>query len=117
MPRFQVHKDIKQLPRTVDAFLEADPAINNIPLGVLTRIRDMPEAFTNFQIFVVSEQETILAYAHHIPPYPLILSNCSQESLSLLANALREQSQPLPALHGQRSLVERFLECWLSLGR
>jgi predicted GNAT family acetyltransferase len=45
----------------------------------------------------------------------LILSHCSQDSLSFLAHALRKQGQPLPALHGLRSLVELFLESWPEL--
>jgi hypothetical protein len=48
MPDFQIHTDIRQLPLTVDAFLEMDPTINNIALGVLTQMRNKPEAFSNY---------------------------------------------------------------------
>ncbi len=115
MPQFSIHDDIRKIPMVVDAFLEIEPAINNNALGNLSRIRNNPQVFTNYKIFLVSDRDHVYAYAHHIQPFPLILANSSPEATIYMAEGLRDHNQAVPSVHGLTKVVNEFLKGWPEL--
>lgn len=115
MTQFSIYDDIRKIPLEVDVFLESEPAINNIALGIFSRIRTNPESFANYKIFIISDKDQVCAYAHHIQPYPVILANASPEASLSLAQSLREQNQSVPAVHGLTHVVDSFMKGWPEL--
>ncbi len=109
--RFRQDKD---LPSGTLEFLAQDELRNNVPYGVLQRLRKSPQFFQDYRLFVVTEADKIRLYAHHTPPFLPYLSAGDPAAAAELAAALKDEG-PLPGLLGPLPVVEAFLDAWPEL--
>jgi uncharacterized protein len=96
--------------------LAADEARHNLILGIAGVLRDRPEVYPEFGLWVVEEAGVPVAAALITPPHNLILADAAAApALPLLAAAVRESGLPIPGAVGNRPTVDRFNEAWAPL--
>lgn len=95
------------------AFLEragplllADEARHNLILGLAGTIRDHPERYPDFGLWLVEDGGTVAGAALRTHPFNLVLARGSDEAVDLLAASLAEQ---LPGVVGALPEVDRFV--------
>lgn len=96
--------------------LHADEARHNLILGLVGVLRDRPEVYPVFGLWVVEEGGRPRAAALLTPPFNLVLADAADDSaLVPLAAAVRDSGLPVPGALGNRPTVDRFTEVWASL--
>ena len=95
--------------------LEAAEARHNLILGIAGVLRDRPEAYPEFHLWVVEEAGGPVAAALITPPHNLVLADAVAGAVGPLTAAVRESGVPLAGVVGNRPTVDRFLEAWQSL--
>ncbi|WP_141735215.1 GNAT family N-acetyltransferase [Oligoflexus tunisiensis] len=105
---FSIFRDVTAMPRDVDAFLRPDPLINNVPLGLLERMRRGIN-FKDYCLFVVrDEAHQVVQYAHLLPPNPLCLA--AGNGIEALKHGIQTAGISYPRVQGRKELVEAFLD-------
>jgi predicted GNAT family acetyltransferase len=95
--------------------LHADEARHNLILGLVGVLRDRPEVYPVFGLWVVEERGRPLAAALMTPPFNLVLADAGDDAaLPPLAAAVRESGLPVPGVIGNRPTVDRFNDVWAS---
>jgi len=95
------------------ALLLADEARHNLILGLVGVLRDRPEIYPVFGLWVVEEEGRPLAAALITPPFNLVLADASDRAaLAPLAAAVGESGLPVPGVLGNRPTVDWFNEIW-----
>lgn len=93
--------------------LLADEARHNLILGLVGVLRDRPEIYPVFGLWVVEEEGRPLAAALITPPFNLVLADASDRAaLAPLAVAVGESGLPVPGVLGNRPTVDWFNEIW-----
>jgi RimJ/RimL family protein N-acetyltransferase len=96
--------------------LYADEARHNLILALAGVLRNRPEVYPVFGLWVVEENDRPLAAALITPPFNLVLADAADErALSPLAAAVWESGLPVPGVVGNRPTVDRFNEAWAPL--
>ena len=96
--------------------LAADEARHNLILGIAGVLRDRPEVYPEFGLWVVEEAGRPVAAALITPPHSLILADAAApQALPLLAAAVQESGLSIPGAVGNRPTVDRFNEAWAPL--
>lgn len=96
--------------------LHADQARHNLILGLVGVLRDRPEVYPEFGLWVVEEGGRPRAAALLTPPFNLVLADAADDSaLAPLAAAVRDSGLPVPGALGNRPTVDRFTEVWAPL--
>ena len=89
--------------------LEADEARHNLILGLAGVLRDRPEVYPQFGLWVVEEAGAPVAAALVTVPHNLVLADArAPGALPSLAAAVRESGLPIPGVVGNRPTVDRF---------
>jgi GNAT superfamily N-acetyltransferase len=65
--------------------------------------------------FLIEDGQEVEGVAMHTPPYPLNLPRLKGAAVAALAEALYDQQHMFPAVSGEATTVDRFLECWRRL--
>ncbi|SMF01590.1 GNAT family N-acetyltransferase [Pseudobacteriovorax antillogorgiicola] len=111
-----IAEDPKDLPNSTQSFLEANELSNNIPLGILNRLRNNPKAYQGFKLYsLIDDDDRTLAYGHWTPPHPLALAAATQPAITAFAKAIRQENPQLSGISGPKDCIERFLEEWPEL--
>jgi predicted GNAT family acetyltransferase len=98
------------------SLLEADEARHNLILGLAGVLRDRPEVYPEFGLWVVEEAGAPVAAALVTVPYNLVLADAlAPGALPSLAAAVRESGLPIPGVVGNRPTVEGFNTAWGAL--
>lgn len=98
------------------ALLTADEARHNLILALAGVLRDRPEVYPAFGLWVVEEGRRPRAAALMTPPFNLVLADAADaRPLAPLAAAVRESGLPVPGAVGNRPTVDRFNEAWAAL--
>ena len=96
--------------------LGADEARHNLILGIAGVLRDRPEVYPEFGLWVAEEAGKPLAAALITPPHNLVLADAvDPEAVGPLAAAVRASGVPVPGVVGNRPTVDRFNEAWAPL--
>ncbi len=96
--------------------LEADEARHNLILGLAGVLRDRPEVYPQFGLWVVEEAGVPVAAALVTVPHNLVLADArAPGALPSLAAAVRESGLPIPGVVGNRPTVDGFNEAWGAL--
>jgi RimJ/RimL family protein N-acetyltransferase len=96
--------------------LEADEARHNLILGLAGVLRNRPEVYPEFGLWVVEEGDRPAAAALMTLPFNLVLADAADLSaLAPLAAAVRDSGLPVPGVVGNRPTVDRFNEVWAPL--
>jgi predicted GNAT family acetyltransferase len=95
------------------ALLGADEARHNLVLGIAGVLRDRPEVYPEFHLWVVEGAGGPVAAALITPPHNLVLADAvAPEAVALLAGAVHDSGLPIPGVVGNRPTVDRFNEIW-----
>jgi uncharacterized protein len=86
--------------------LLADEARHNLILGIAGTLRDEPDLYPDFALWLVEEAGVVTGAALRTRPYNLVLGPASGESAELLA---REIDEELPGVVGALPEVDRFV--------
>jgi uncharacterized protein len=108
--------EVEQLSNPA-GFLEAaapllleDEARHNLILGLAGTLRDHPDVYPEFQLWLVRDGGEIVGAALRTPPYNLVLARPRRgDTLAILADALDEE---LPGVVGALPEVELFAEAF-----
>ena len=93
--------------------LEADEARHNLLLGIAGVLRDRPEVYPEFGLWVVEEAGAPAAAALITPPHNLVLADAADPlALAALAEAVHASGLPVPGVVGNRPTVDLFNEIW-----
>jgi hypothetical protein len=96
--------------------LLADEGRHNLILGLAGTMRDHPEVYPVFGLWVVEEGGKAQAAALMTHPFNLVLADAADpRALPPLAAAVRESGLTVPGVVGNRPTVERFNEAWAPL--
>jgi predicted GNAT family acetyltransferase len=96
--------------------LQADEARHNLILGLAGVLRDRPEVYPEFGLWVVEEAGAPAAAALITSPHNLVLADAADPlALAPLAEAVHESGVPIPGVVGNRPSVDRFNEVWAPL--
>lgn len=93
--------------------LGADEARHNLILGIAGVLRDRPEVYPEFRLWVVEAAGAPVAAALITPPHNLVLADAADPlALALLAEAVHDSRLPIPGVVGNRPTVDRFNDVW-----
>ena len=96
--------------------LQADEARHNLILGLAGVLRDRPEVYPEFGLWVVEEAGAPVAAALITPPFNLVLADpVDLRALVTLAAAVQESGLLVSGVVGNRPSVDRFNEVWAPL--
>jgi predicted GNAT family acetyltransferase len=96
--------------------LAGDEARHNLILGIAGTLRDRPEVYPEFGLWVVEAAGSPVAAALMTPPHNLVLADAvDPAALARLAQAVREAGLPVPGVVGGRPTVDEFNEIWAAL--
>jgi uncharacterized protein len=111
-------RSVGEFLQRAGALLTADEARHNLILGIAGVVRDRPEVYPEFRLWVVEDGGAPVAAALLTPPYNLILADAAtREAVACLAGALRDGGLSLPGVIGNRPTVDWFNEAWLPQAR
>ncbi len=104
---------VEEFLRRAGPLLAADEARHNLILGIAGVLRDRPEVYPEFGLWVVEEAGVPVAAALITAPHNLVLADAAgPEALRSLAAAVRQSGRPIPGVLGNRPTVDRFNEAW-----
>lgn len=87
--------------------------LNNVPLGLLTRMRQNPFEYPEVYVFLITDsQGQVLGYAHHTPPHPLCLSYMSDEVAVFFARSLAARGHGFTRVHGCEPIISGFTSAY-----
>lgn len=93
--------------------LAADEARHNLILGIAGVLRDRPEVYPEFGLWVAEEAGKPRAAALITPPHNLVLADAvDPEAVALLAEAVQDSGVPIPGVVGNRPTVDLFNGIW-----
>jgi len=96
--------------------LLADEGRHNLILALAGTMRDRPEVYPVFGLWVAEEGGKAQAAALMTLPFNLVLADAADlRALPPLAAAVRESGLPVPGVVGNRPTVDRFNEAWAPL--
>ncbi|MBM3696499.1 MAG: GNAT family N-acetyltransferase [Actinobacteria bacterium] len=96
--------------------LAADEARHNLILGIAGILRDRPEVYPEFALWVVEAEGGPAAAALMTPPHNLVLADAAvPAALPVLAAAVRASGRVVPGVLGNRPAVDLFNEAWAPL--
>ena len=98
-------------------FLGAREAEHNLIFGVLSSIRETPEAYSGppYLATVHDTDDRVVAAAIQTPPYRLVLSEIDDEA-AIVALANDTVERDLPGVLGPVGVVESFIGAWTAAG-
>ncbi len=108
-------RDVKLVSEGTLSFLAQDELRNNIPMGILDRLRNNSRTFDSYHLFVVEQAGQVGFYAHLTPPFPLCLSVGAPAAVVALVQYLKTISLLLHEVQGPLSVVQTFLAAWPEL--
>jgi predicted GNAT family acetyltransferase len=113
------HETAEALLAAAGAFLVAREAEHNLPLGILTTLRDQPGIYeAPPYLATVSDAGHIALVAVRTPPYGVVLSEPGTsealvpEAVQVLVADLVRDASDLPTVIGPRTIVEPFVRRW-----
>jgi hypothetical protein len=93
--------------------LDADEARHNLVLGIAGVLRDRPEVYPDFRLWVVEGAGAPVAAALITPPHNLVLADAADPlALGPLAEAVHDSGVPIPGVVGNRPTVGLFNDIW-----
>jgi predicted GNAT family acetyltransferase len=102
--------------------LEAGPLLaenearHNLILGICSNLRDHPEVFDRFHLWVVDGKDGPVAAAVLTPPHNLVVARPRVEgAIEALADAVHEEGIRLPGVGGALPEARRFAARWQEL--
>ena len=110
-------------PGSASEFLETagplllhDEARHNLILGIASTLRDHPDVYPRFHLWVVSERNTCIGAALMTEPFNLILADATDpDALEALVHGLDAEAIPVPGVVGNQPHVRRFADHWSGL--
>jgi uncharacterized protein len=108
--------DVEAFERAALPLLLADPARNNLPLGILTMLRTQPEVYPRYHLWLAEADEMPVGLALQTPPHNAILGDPLEgEAVDALVDALAaDVPDSLPGVVGNVPWVGRFVDRWRS---
>ena len=89
--------------------LLADEARHNLILGIAGTLRDHPDVYPDFALWLVEDAGDVVGGALRTRPFNLVLARGSDEAVALLANSIDEQ---LPGVVGAVPEVDDFVAAY-----
>jgi uncharacterized protein len=90
-----------------------DEARHNLILGLAGTLRDQPDRYDEFRLWLVERSGDIVAAALQTPPHNLVLAEPSNVSaLDALADAIAQDGFDLPGVVAAIPEVDRFADSW-----
>ncbi|MCA9524162.1 MAG: hypothetical protein KC609_24510, partial [Myxococcales bacterium] len=71
--------------------------------------------FPGARLFVARERGAVVGYAHHTPPFPLVLAQAADPVVDALGAKLRADRYAMTSVQGPLTVVERFVSAWPEL--
>lgn len=98
------------------AFLQADEAENNLPLGLAGRFRRAEDtARDEVYLATLETGGEVVGVALRTPPYNLILTRMPESALSALVERLQERGEVVPGAVGVPEIAEAFADRWMAV--
>lgn len=97
-----------------DDLLLADEARHNLILGLAGTLRDRPATYPEFHLWLVDDEDRVLAAALRTPPYNLLVVG-DTGGVARLAEALATDGVELPGVSGATPEVDAFAALWEAL--
>jgi uncharacterized protein len=99
--------------RDAGPVLLADPARNNLSLGILQTLLDQPEVFPVFHLWMAVRDGQPLGLALQTEPFNTVLAEpleLEEEVVDALADAIMHDAGPLPGITGNNPWAGRFAD-------
>lgn len=110
----EVHRPgtVEEFLASAGAFLAEREAEHNLPLGICTQIRTLPELFADDppRFVVVKHGDRVVGATLRTPPFNQVLSEMETDVVDAIARTLEGES--LPGVLGPQAAAARFVERW-----
>jgi predicted GNAT family acetyltransferase len=108
------YRDPDAFHAVAGAWLARDPVRHNLMLGLLATLRERPEVYPDFALWLVREEGEAVAAALRTRPHPLVLAAPEAQAATLeLADGLRSLEEHLPGVVGALPEAEVFAARYL----
>jgi uncharacterized protein len=105
--------EIEPFLALVGPWMWADPARNNLPLGICGTIRRHPAVYPRFHLWAVLDGGEAVAAAVMTEPFNVVVAEpASAAALDALAAAVRRSGAPVPGILANVPWAERFARVW-----
>ncbi len=95
------------------SLLLRDEARHNLILGIAGTLRDQPDRYDEFRLWVVEHRGEVAAAALQTPPHNLVVAQPSEDhALVALADAIASDSVELPGVVAALPEADRFADSW-----
>jgi predicted GNAT family acetyltransferase len=92
-----------------------DEARHNLILGLAGTLRDQPDRYEEFRLWIVERRGEVTAAALQTPPYNLVLAQpADDQALEVLAAAIEAAGIELPGVVAAIPEADRFADAWES---
>lgn len=98
--------DAAQFLERSGTLLLADEARHNLILGIAGTLRDSPNVYPDYGLWLIEDGGAPAGAALRTRPFNLVLARGSDDAVDLLANTIEE---PLPGIVGALPEVDRFV--------
>jgi predicted GNAT family acetyltransferase len=111
-----IHNNAREFLDAVGKPLYASESVNNLILGVSTRLEKYPGSCKNpFFASVINQSGLLILAAVMTPPHNMILAGEDnfQKGFTILFSYLEENNIDIPGLIGPKQIIDRVLKDWL----
>lgn len=108
------YDNIRNIPTSVDSYLDEKPAVNFETIGIIENLRKNPSVYNGIlECVVVSNKDTILVIACRIQPFNLLISHAKNlgSIISAVDYYINNQIM-IPGIYGPLNEVNLFIEHW-----
>lgn len=109
------YKIVEEFYSKVKYFLEKDEAVNNLALGILSRLVKNENSYGSDKPFLALAEDSdhIVLVMLMTPPYNLqLIGNDSDEIIKRVVEFLKKEDVSTPGLIGRKELCEKFSKEW-----
>ena len=107
------HKGLDGYLERASPFLMHDEARHNLQFGIFSVLRDHPEVYPEFRLWLVEDGDEVVCVALRTPPYNLVLSQPSSDrAIEALVDHLAATGEALPGVTAAEPEAHVFARAW-----
>ena len=111
--RVETFTDPARFEAEVGPFLEQDEARHNLPFGILSTLRDHPEIYPAFRLWMVEDGGDVVGAALRTPPYNLVLARPRDDgAIEALVDHLASVGDEIPGVVAAEPEIDVFVDAW-----
>lgn len=116
---FLHYTDPGEYRKAVESYLVRDEAKNNLMVGIVLQLSNRGIAASDPELApflcAVKDQGEVIAASVMTPPYNLVLTDCPQPTVDLIASGVHNMGRRIPGFLGPTNSAGEFKNIWKTL--